>query len=170
MNANGGRFLSVKSLALDPSTGLIDLNDNDLLVDYTGASPLATIQGLINTGRNGGDWQSFLGLSSSAAGNNSTGNTTLGAMESADYLAIYGPGAKFDGESIDDSAVLVKYTYYGDSDFNGTVNFDDYVHTDNGFNNHRTGWTNGDFNGDGQVNFDDYVLIDLAFNTQTTVL
>jgi hypothetical protein len=170
VTANGGRFLSIKSLALDPTAGLIDLNDNDLLVDYTGASPLATIQGLINTGRNGGDWQSFLGLSSTAAGNNAAHNTTLGAMESGDYLGIYGPGAKFDGESLDNSVVLVKYTYYGDSDFNGKVNFDDYVHTDNGFNNHQTGWSNGDFNGDGQINFDDYVLIDLAFNTQTTVL
>jgi hypothetical protein len=60
----------------------------------------------------------------------------------------------------------VKYTYYGDTDFNGTVNFDDYVRTDSGFNNHRTGWLNGDFDLNGNVNFDDYVLIDLAFNTQ----
>jgi hypothetical protein len=64
----------------------------------------------------------------------------------------------------------VKYTYYGDTDFNGVVNFDDYVRTDNGFNNHLSGWMNGDFDGNGQVNFDDYVLIDIAFNTQGSVL
>jgi len=50
------------------------------------------------------------------------------------------------------------------------VNFDDYVRTDNGFNNHLSGWLNGDFDGNGQVNFDDYVLIDLAFNTQSGTL
>jgi len=50
------------------------------------------------------------------------------------------------------------------------VNFDDYVRTDNGFNNHLTGWLNGDFDLNGQVNFDDYVLIDLAFNTQNGTL
>jgi hypothetical protein len=44
------------------------------------------------------------------------------------------------------------------------------VRTDAGFNNHRTGWINGDFDGNGQVNFDDYVLIDNAFNTQSGVL
>jgi hypothetical protein len=44
------------------------------------------------------------------------------------------------------------------------------VRTDNGFNNHLTGWLNGDFDGNGTVNFDDYVLIDLAFNTQTGTL
>jgi hypothetical protein len=58
----------------------------------------------------------------------------------------------------------------GDTDLNNTINFDDYVRTDNGFNNRRTGWTNGDFDGNGSVNFDDYVLIDQAFNTQTAVL
>jgi hypothetical protein len=50
------------------------------------------------------------------------------------------------------------------------VNFDDYVRIDNGFNNHLSGWMNGDFDGNGAVNFDDYVLIDLAFNTQGETL
>jgi len=105
-----------------------------------------------------------------SAGENAAHNTTLGAMEAADYRTIYGSGATFDGESLDSTAVLVKYTYCGDTDFNGRVNFDDYVRTDSGFNNHRSGWLNGDFDGNGQVNFDDYVLIDLAFNTQSGTL
>jgi len=67
---------------------------------------------------------------------------------------------------IDTTAVLVKYTYYGDTDFNGAVNFDDYSRTDNGFSTGKSGWLNGDFDGNGGVNFDDYALIDLAFNTQ----
>ena len=62
--------------------------------------------------------------------------------------------------------MLVKYTYYGDTDFNGVVDFDDYSRTDAGFNQHKTGWLNGDFDGNGVVDFDDYSLIDLAFNTQ----
>jgi len=66
--------------------------------------------------------------------------------------------------------VLVKYTYYGDTDFNGVVNFDDYSRTDAGFNQNKSGWLNGDFDGNGVVNFDDYSLIDLAFNLQTAVL
>jgi len=85
-------------------------------------------------------------------------------MEATDYATAH--GGPFDGQPLDSTAVVVKYTYYGDADFNGKVNFDDYVRTDNGFNNHHTGWVNGDFDGNGTVNFDDYVLIDLAFNTQ----
>jgi len=97
-------------------------------------------------------------------------NTTLGVMEATDFWTINGNNANFDGINTDSTMILVKYTYYGDADFNGKVNFDDYVRTDSGFNNHKTGWINGDFDGNGQVNFDDYVLIDLAFNTQSGTL
>jgi hypothetical protein len=154
----------LSSLAINGS-GTLDLRDSDLILDYTGASPLASIQTLINTARNGGTWTGS-GLTSSAARDNAAHNTTLGAIEAADYPG----GSTFDGEPLDATMVLVKYTYYGDTDFNGKVNFDDYVRTDNGFNNHLSGWTNGDFDGNGLVNFDDYVLIDLAFNTQGPVL
>ena len=50
------------------------------------------------------------------------------------------------------------------------MNFDDYSHTDNGFNNHRSGWFNGDFDYNGAVDFDDYSLIDQAFNSQGAVI
>jgi hypothetical protein len=56
----------------------------------------------------------------------------------------------------------------GDADRNGTINFDDYVRVDNGFNHNLSGWANGDFNYDGRVNFDDYVLMDLNFNQQSS--
>jgi subtilisin-like proprotein convertase family protein len=152
--------------------GLFNLNDNDLILFYGGAglSPLPTVQGLINTARNGGAWDGTSGLMSTAAKNASPRNTTLGAMEASDFKSIYGPSATFNGEALAGNAVLVKYTYYGDADFNGVVNFDDYSRTDAGFNFGRSGWMNGDFDGNGVVNFDDYSLIDLAFNTQTSPL
>jgi hypothetical protein len=87
-------------------------------------------------------------------------------MEASEFKSIYGPAATFAGQAIDTTAVVVKYTYYGDADFNGVVNFDDYSRADAGFNFGRSGWLNGDFDGNGSVNFDDYSLIDLAFNTQ----
>ncbi|MBC8105022.1 MAG: PEP-CTERM sorting domain-containing protein [Anaerolineae bacterium] len=55
----------------------------------------------------------------------------------------------------------------GDSDLNGIIDFDDYSHIDNGFNNNSTGWFNGDFDGNGVIDFDDYSLIDLNFNNQS---
>jgi hypothetical protein len=165
---NGNRVLKVGALTVNGASKL-DLNDNDLIVDYSGTSPRGGIQTFINTARANGAWTGS-GITSTSARNNAQHNTTLGALEATEYKSLYGQSATFDGQVIDNSAILVKYTYYGDTDFNGRVNFDDYVRTDNGFNNHLTGWLNGDFDGNGLVNFDDYVLLDLAFNTQTAVL
>jgi hypothetical protein len=147
-------------------TATLDLNDNDMIV--TNGS-YATITAQIAHARNGGTWDST-GLKSSAAAQQPSRATTLGVLLGADYRTLYGNNATFDGFAVAATNTLVKYTWYGDSDFNGRVNFDDYVRTDNGFNNHLTGWLNGDFDLNGSVNFDDYVLIDLAFNTQSGTL
>jgi hypothetical protein len=155
VRSGGYNTLRMKSVSITAG-GVLDLNDNDTSVDYTGASALGAIQSLITTGS----------IRSLIAIYNPRHNTTLGAMESLDYQSIYGPGATFNGYPIDSSAVLVKYTYFGDTDFNDVVNFDDYSRTDAGFNGGRSGWMNGDFDGNGVINFDDYSLIDLAFNTQ----
>jgi hypothetical protein len=152
----------VGSLTL--SGGTFDLNDNDLIVTN---GTYAAIASAIASARNNGNWNGA-GLSSTTARNNGQHNTTLGVLTGAEYAAVN--SGTFDSFAVAPTDVLVKYTYYGDTDFNGKVNFDDYVRTDAGFNNHRTGWVNGDFDLNGQVNFDDYVLIDLAFNTQSGTL
>jgi hypothetical protein len=144
----------------------MDLHDNDLRILAANAKP--TITGCIRTARNAGAWDGP-GLTSSAAREDQTGATTLGVLSGAEYTSVGGNGTS-SGIVYTAQDTLVKYTYYGDSDFNGHMNFDDYVCADNGFNNHRTGWLKGDFDGNGQVNFDDYVLIDLAFNTQSGTL
>jgi hypothetical protein len=148
------------------SGSTLDLDNSDLVCDYTGASSLATVNNWIRTARNGGAWNGATGITSTAAKNTNPANRTLGAMEATDFKSIYGANATFAGEAIDTTAVLVKFTYYGDADFNGIVNFDDYSRTDAGFNQGRSGWLNGDYDDNGVVNFDDYSLIDLAFNTQ----
>ena len=71
----------------------------------------------------------------------------------------------FDGEPVGDTDVLIKYTFYGDTNLDGLVNAADYTALDNGFNTQSgptplTGWRNGDFNYDGVINGDDYTLID----------
>jgi uncharacterized repeat protein (TIGR03803 family) len=75
----------------------------------------------------------------------------------------------FDGQTVTNTDVLVKYTYFGDTNLSGTVDANDYIAIDNGFNEKLTGWNNGDFNYDGVINGDDYTLIDNAFNTQAAV-
>jgi hypothetical protein len=147
--------------------GTWDIENGKVVVDYTGASPIASIRKYLASGFAGGSWNGT-GLQTSKAANNSAHNTALGYVEASQ---IFGPaGGVFAGVAVDGSAVLVRYTWYGDTDLNAKINFDDYVRIDNGFNNHLSGWFNGDFNYNGVVNFDDYVLIDLAFNTQNGTL
>ncbi|MBC8105140.1 MAG: hypothetical protein H7Z14_01000 [Anaerolineae bacterium] len=166
LEAGGNKLVVTKTLELGAAQAFLDINEHALIVDYTGSSPLNFIKSAVVTARNGGAWDGF-GITSSAAATHPTHSTTLGLLEGAEYRSIYGPSAVFEGEPIDDTSVLVKYTYYGDTDFNGIVDFDDYARIDSGFNNDRTGWFNGDFDYNGIVDFDDYSLIDQAFNTQT---
>jgi hypothetical protein len=163
MQTGANALLQTHDLAIENGSTL-DLADNDMLFDYSGPSQLTIVQNLINSARSGGTWTGT-GLTSTAARNNALHNTTLGAIEGSDY-----PGGTFNGVNVPSTAVLVKYTYYGDSDFNGVVNFDDYSRTDAGFNSGASGWLHGDFDGNGSVNFDDYSLIDLAFNSQGNAL
>jgi hypothetical protein len=167
LTPGGTKLIDAQSLSIaggSSATATLDLNDGDLIVRGGGGAGLSTVSALIASARNAGTWTG-LGVTSSSARDNPTHNTTLGVMLGADYTSISG-GAVFHGSTIGTGDVLVKYTYYGDANFSGTVNFDDYVRTDVGFNTHLTGWSNGDFNGSGAVDFDDYVLIDIAFNTQ----
>jgi autotransporter-associated beta strand protein len=153
-------------------TGTLDLGNNDL--DLTGAS-LATVTNQVAQGYNKGQWNGggngSGGIVSSAAAADSSHLTALGVISnnvsgSALYSSYTGSMGLFDGTAPGLNDVLVKYTYYGDTDLSGSVDGTDYSRIDNGFLNHLTGWFNGDFNYDGVVNGSDYTLIDNAFNSQ----
>ena len=110
-------------------------------------------------------------------GTNAAGviNSSVAATSSIADAVGYGLGSEIAPTTIGPFTIapgdtLVRYTYYGDADLNGVVNFDDYSRTDAGFNARRTGWVNGDFDYNDVINFDDYSLIDLAFNTQGAAL
>ncbi|CAN5710341.1 hypothetical protein BH09PLA1_BH09PLA1_03200 [soil metagenome] len=177
---NGGRVLTSQgsastsraySLVIDEisnnAVGRWDLGRGALVDDYTGASPVAAVRRYLKSGYAAGNWNGT-GLISSAGNTANPRNSALGYTESSNLFGA--SGGVFAGILVDSSAVLVKYTWYGDTDLNGVVNFDDYARTDNGFNNGGTDWFHGDFNYDNVVNFDDYALIDRAFNTQSGVL
>ncbi|MBC8105215.1 MAG: matrixin family metalloprotease [Anaerolineae bacterium] len=162
----GTRILRTNSLTIDP-TGKLELFNNALMIDYSAASAIQDVQTYIATARNGGAWDGAGGITSFNASIANPRNRGLGAIEATDYKLANGAAATFFGQTLDDSAVVVRLTYYGDTDLNGVVDFDDYSRIDAGFNGDKTGWFNGDVDGNGIVDFDDYSIIDLAFNTQT---
>jgi hypothetical protein len=106
----------------------------------------------------GGYWNGSAGITSSSAAADTRFLTTLGSRPG---------GITFDGVTTISSDELIKYTYYGDADLNGTVNGADYQQIDNGFGSGLTGWQNGDFNYDGVINGSDFALIDNTFNQLT---
>jgi hypothetical protein len=105
LEAGSSRLLIITALSIT-GDGTLDLNDNDMIVDYTFPSQLAAVQAEINAARNGGTWTGN-GITSSAARNANPTNTTLGAMEASDYKSVYGARATFDNQTLDDTAVLV---------------------------------------------------------------
>lgn len=166
------------SLAIDGGVapaGTLDLNNNSLIVDYTG--PLGTIlsdvTAQIRSGRNGVDandqanWNgpgiiTTAGRAANAAAKIDLYN--LGAISNADLdAAIIGAHyTTFAGQAVAPNAVLVKYTYNGDANLDGVADADDYSYWLNGFlgltDASVRGWLRGDFNYDGRVDAEDYTL------------
>jgi hypothetical protein len=141
----------------DAWTGKLDLADNDLVIDYTGASPLATVQNQIASAYNGGSWNGN-GIASSAGDVSTYGL----AYAEADALGL----GTFSGQSVDDTAVLVKYSYYGDSDLDGDVDIGDLGNLASNWQMSGE-WIGGDFDYNGTVNVNDLGL--LASNWQAGV-
>jgi autotransporter-associated beta strand protein len=161
MAATGNRVMSLNSLTISGSSnawvGKVDLNNNAMIIHN--GDPVA-IGNQLKAGFNSGSgyWNGAAGILSSMAASDTSFLTTIG----------YGPGGNpLDGVSTVASDVLVKYTYYGDANLDGTVDGADYQQIDNGFGGGLTGWSNGDFNYDGVVDGSDYSLIDNTFNQVT---
>ncbi|HWB54804.1 MAG TPA: dockerin type I repeat-containing protein, partial [Tepidisphaeraceae bacterium] len=139
----------------------IDLSSNDLIIDYTGASPYLQIRSDLFAGYNDNKWNGG-GIFSSAAGANSKHNTALAYDEASDLYGLIGSGTTHvDGETVDSTTIVIKYTWIGDLNMDGFVTATDFnwmspVGTTN------AGWANGDFNYDGIVNADDYALFQLG--------
>jgi autotransporter-associated beta strand protein len=172
-SVHGNRLLLVTgSLSLSGTnngwTSKLDLGNNDLDVHN---GNLAQITNMVMAGYNGGNWNAASGIVSSSAAADTSHLTALGvilntANGSTPLYGSTGALGLFDGTSPAATDVLVKYTYYGDTNLDGKVDGSDYASVDNGYLLHLTGWANGDFNYDGVVNGSDYTLIDNAFNQQ----
>ncbi len=151
---NGNSTSAVKSLTVAGGAAL-DLADNDLVVDYDTTSPLGAVTDLIKSGRTSPN-----GIVSSAA----TTDKMLGVAEAS--IVLGASGGTFSGETVDGSAVLVKYTYGGDANLDGKVDVTDLGALATNWQT-SSGWTGGDFNYDGFVDVTD--LGALATNWQAGV-
>lgn len=150
----------------------MDLTNNGMIVDYFGTSPLGagsfdapSIGALIKQGSNNNAWTGN-GITSStaaavAADSNNPHKTALGYAE-ASALGI----TSFMGQTVDTTAVLVRYTYLGDANLDGAVNQLDFnaLATNYGANGANAAWNAADFNADGVVDSTDFNVLAGNFN------
>ena len=149
--------------------GKVDFANND--ADLQSGS-LAVVINQVSQGFNRGAWNGAGGIVSSSAANASH-LTAIGIIQNNQGGApLFTAAHLFDGTAPGTADILLKYTYFGDTNLDGKVDSTDYSRIDNGFLAHgsSTGWYNGDFNYDGVIDGSDYALIDNTFNTQGAVL
>jgi hypothetical protein len=139
-----------------------DLMDNALIVDYANAlsDPIAAIHDYLVSARKDKWTGSGLASSSANAAASSPHPTALGYAESS-ALGL----ATFMGQSIDNTTLLVKYTYVGDANLDGRVNGLDFnlLATNYGATGGKH-WFMGDFNYDGFANSMDFSALAVNFN------
>ncbi|HZZ43509.1 MAG TPA: dockerin type I domain-containing protein [Tepidisphaeraceae bacterium] len=145
--------------------GVVDLDNNPLILDYTSTSPLSAVRGYLHDGL----------MTSASATNDAQHRTGLAYVEASKLLGISGAQtALWYGETVDATTVLVKYTWLGDANLDGKINADDFAMIDRGFAKHMAAgtayWSDGDFNYDGVVNSADYMIIDRDFALQSGAL
>lgn len=147
--------LAIVTDALTITTGQLDLQSNDLVVHYSGASPESEIRQYVS------NWTTAhtgpMLLASNFADASSPFARTLAVSDNAALKFT-----SFSGESFspgDFSEVLVKSTYFGDANFDGQVTPTDYAIVDGNVGLGHD-WGTGDLNGDGSVSPADYAMID----------
>ena len=179
VSAGGNKVLMTRALSVT-GAGKLDLRDNDLVVDYSGVSPVGTfsagsyngIAGLVDAGRGSAPnalWNGNGIVTSDARAIGTSNRTSLGIAEASQVLGIAGAQtAIFAGQVVDATAVLVKFTWGGDATLEGKINIDDYGRIDSNISSSGSvfGWYNGDFNYDGAINIDDYGIIDGNISNQ----
>ncbi len=135
------------------TSGRVDISNNGLIIDYTGASPATSLRGLLGAGRSTGTWSGVNGIGSSLANNN---GRAIGSAEASEI----GSPATFLGLSIDATSFLMRFTFEGDTDLNGSVNFADLVNLARNYGITGTAtWPRGDFDYNNNVEFADLVAL-----------
>jgi hypothetical protein len=160
LSSGGNKVLKMTDVAVGGG-GKIDLNDNRAIIDYATNSPIANVRSLILQGFNGGSWTGN-GMTSSAAAAASTSahKTALGYAEASAINA-----GSFGGETVDGTSLLVRYTYSGDANIDGTVDLTDFTFLAANFNKGSGAvWLEGDFNYDQKVDLTDFTFLASNFN------
>jgi GH25 family lysozyme M1 (1,4-beta-N-acetylmuramidase) len=169
----GNKVLSTPTLQIAAGAQL-DLADNDLVVDYATAAstPIDQIAAYLAAGYARGLWTGRGGIASSVAA--TTGNTT--ALAYAESATL--PYTTVRGFPLDDTAVVVRYSWQGDANLDGRTDADDAAAMVLSAAQQQSAptppptapparWSAGNFNYRAAVDADDLMLFSLGAASQT---
>jgi GH18 family chitinase len=157
-----------------PAGGKLDITDEDLVLNYSGASPIGAwealgytgVTALIAGGYHFSAWDGSGIVTSMPAA--ASGLTTVALAEARDILGLNGSATTtWNGQTVDSTSILIKYTYAGDANLDGVADASDYGMIDNFIQFPGAfGHFNGDFNFDGVIDAGDYGIIDNSMQLQ----
>jgi len=149
----------------------VDLGNNDLIIDYDATNPAADIEDMVRSGFNaGGAAWTGTGITSSTAANvAASGNYALAVADNAHLMNKCGdgPGVKpqFDGQNVDDTTVIVKFTHRVDLDLDGFVTPNDAIVFATNYTQNGNGvWATGDVDYDGKHTQNDAIIFATFYN------
>jgi fibronectin-binding autotransporter adhesin len=157
--ANVAHVLQIGTLSLN-STGTLDMNNHDLVVD---AGAFTTLEPLVLGGYRGGPDTTATGIISTTSQTIDGGTTILALFDNS--LAGFADYPFGSGLTVAPGAIVGKYTYIGDTNYDGQVTPQDYTATDSNLGTSvdpAISWFYGDTNFDGNIDPTDYAGIDGA--------
>jgi hypothetical protein len=178
LSGAGALRVSAGTLAIAPGAGVsvveglelvsgatLDLANNAMVVNYTGASPLSGVLAAVVAGYAGQTWTGA-GINSSTNASDTSGRFGIGVAEASSVGAA---GGTWLGQTVGASAILIRTTLRGDANLDGAVDFSDLLSLAQNYNSPAAGlgWREGDFSYDGQINFSD--LLALAQNYSQSI-
>ncbi|MDP9173328.1 MAG: NF038122 family metalloprotease [Planctomycetota bacterium] len=168
----GGANNALNTLQIN-NGGLLNITSSGVTLNYTAASPNATVRGYISSGYNPGSapWTGTTGITSSNAAADSAHHSVAFA-DGADGVVINLPAnissAVPGGGALPAGAELITYAFAGDANLDGKVDFSDFVILSNHFGGTFTNWDQGNFNYDSGVDFSDFVILSNNFGEGVT--
>jgi hypothetical protein len=127
--AAGSGLSTMSSLAIGPNASL-DIANNHIIINYGASDPIATIEGYLKSG-----WDGGAGIFSSTAENPNGLYYGVGWADGADRVV----------SGLSSGQIELKYTLLGDANLDGVVNGADFSILASNFGQGDTNWDQGNF-------------------------
>ncbi len=151
---NATSNINISSLAIS-GNGVMDINNDHLIIDYTTSDPIAAVRAYLLSGYNNGAWNGTGIISSAAATQNASGGAKYGVgwADGADHVVV----------GLSSGQIELKFTLLGDANLDGTVNGSDFSILAANFGLGTTNWDQGNFLYGTSVNGSDFSALAANF-------